>query len=633
MPYFYGAGLGGYRTPDWTQPKTQYSYDALGRVTQVTNPDGTAVRSYYQDRRVAVIDELNHQTIREMDGLGRLVSVKQFSGSYPGGPGWNDPPYSTTSYSYNVRDQLSSVTGPDGAQTTITYDLLGRKTQMSDPDMGTWTYAYDAAGNLTRQTDARNQTICFYYDALNRLKGKHYRADTSCPTSNPSLNVSYTYDQGTYGKGRRTGMTDGSGSTSWSYDARGRVTQESKVIGGVGGGTFVTQWGYDAMDRVVWMKYPGGDGGQVGEQVNFGYNPAAWLKSVVGASTYVGDTSYNALGQVELRRLGSTAGVLTTDYIYRSDNFRLQWIKTGSASPYEGLQNLEYAYDAVGNVLTIKDYKVAGGTQTQSFTYDFLDRVLSATVTGGSSGQGQYSESYTYNVVGNLMSKTGVGSYTYGTQAADCPEGALSKPHAVVTAGANTYCYDRNGNMVRRNVGTTYNLTYDAENRLTGVSGGASASFVYDGDGNRVKATFNGTTTVYIGDYYEQTGSTIKKYYYANGQRVAMRVGSTLYWLLTDHLGSTAITANSSGSRVAELRYKAWGETRYTDGITPTAYKFTGQRLDEGTGLYYYGARYYDPALGRFVQADTIVPEPGNPQALNRYSYVLNNRAISPRCD
>lgn len=76
---------------------------------------------------------------------------------------------------------------------------------------------------------------------------------------------------------------------------------------------------------------------------------------------------------------------------------------------------------------------------------------------------------------------------------------------------------------------------------------------------------------------------------------------------------------------MAELRYKAWGETRYTYGTTPIAYKFTGQRLDEGTGLYYYGARYYDPLLGRFVQADTIVPEPGNPQALNRYAYVYNN--------
>ncbi len=180
-------------------------------------------------------------------------------------------------------------------------------------------------------------------------------------------------------------------------------------------------------------------------------------------------------------------------------------------------------------------------------------------------------------------------------------------------------------------MGSSYTLSYDVEGRLVGVSGGASASFVYDGDGRRVKTTFGTTTTVYIGDYYEQTGSTVKKYYYANGQRVAMRVGSsTVYYLLTDHLGSTAITANSSGTRVAELRYKAWGETRYTYSTTPTTYHFTEQREDATIGLYYYGqpggyGRFYEPALGRWTQPDAIVPEPGNPQALNRYSYVYNN--------
>ena len=75
---------------------------------------------------------------------------------------------------------------------------------------------------------------------------------------------------------------------------------------------------------------------------------------------------------------------------------------------------------------------------------------------------------------------------------------------------------------------------------------------------------------------------------------------------------------------MAELRYKPWGETRYTAGATPTSYQYTGQRKD-ATSLYFYNARYYDPALGRFLAADAIVPSPGNPQSLNRYSYVLNN--------
>ena len=135
-------------------------------------------------------------------------------------------------------------------------------------------------------------------------------------------------------------------------------------------------------------------------------------------------------------------------------------------------------------------------------------------------------------------------------------------------------------------------------------------------------------TTAYIGDYFEWTSSTstMVKYYYAADIRVAMRVGSsTLYYLFGDHLGSTAITANSSGTRVAELMYKPWGENRFTFGTTPTTFRFTGQRQQNLLGLYYYGARWYDPALSRFIQADSLVSDPYNPQAWDRFAYVLNN--------
>ncbi|MBC7264510.1 MAG: hypothetical protein H5T64_09190 [Chloroflexi bacterium] len=598
------TGGGSYKTPNWTGATTN-QYDCLGRLTLVTYPDGRTVSRSYTNWTTAVIDENSHKKEFENDALGRLIRVREYTGTNP------YTLYATTIYAYNSLDQLIHLWDNASNHTGITYNKLGQKTAMGDPDMGNWAYAYDPIGTLASQSDAKGQTIAFFYDELNRLLRKEYPAGT--------VLASFTYDDttgGNKGRGRRTGMSySGGGSASYIYDGRGRLTKETDVIPGPGGGTFVTQWTYNDMDRVRTTVYPGGNGGQTGETVTFTYGADSWLKSAVGTNTYVGDTTYNALGQVELRKLGSAATpVLTTDYIYRTDNFRLQWIKTGQSSPFEGLQKLEYTYDAAGNVLTIKDYN-AGGTQTQSFVYDALDRVTTATASGGTGGL--YSEGYTYNPIGNLLSKGGV-NYTYGS----------SKPHAVTAAGSNSYAYDANGNTITRTVGSdTYALTYDAENRLTQVkkNGGAIAAFVYDGDGVRVKAMVNGTTTAYIGDYYEQTGSTIRKYYYANGQRVAMQENSTLYWLLTDHLGSTAITANSSGSKYGELRYRAYGETRYTWGTTPTTYRFTGQREESTIGLYFYNARWYDPALGRFVQADTLVPEPGNPQALNRYSYVLNN--------
>ena len=137
-----------------------------------------------------------------------------------------------------------------------------------------------------------------------------------------------------------------------------------------------------------------------------------------------------------------------------------------------------------------------------------------------------------------------------------------------------------NVDLTSRSVGTTYTLTYDAENRLTAVSGtGLSASFVFDGDGNRVKGVVNGATTVYIGNTFEWSGSTstMKKYYYASGMRVAMRTGaSTLYFILSDHPSlssgdnpslrsghvsdSTSTAANTNGTLLADGRECPFGE-------------------------------------------------------------------------
>ena len=252
------------------------------------------------------------------------------------------------------------------------------------------------------------------------------------------------------------------------------------------------------------------------------------------------------------------------------------------------------------------------------------DRLIAASTT--LTGTGQYNESYQYNAIGNITSKASV-TYWYSD--------TLHKHAATHLGGVQKYWYDANGNMTRRveMSGTqriTYTQAWDIENRLSVVTNTTTMSvtrFYYDGDGKRVKKVQGGQTMAYLGAHYEKNVTTgvTTTYYYAGSTRVAMRQGSTVYYLHGDHLGSASLTTNVSGNKFSEERYYPYGVTRY--GSSPTDRQFTGQRKEDASlgSLYDYGARFYSPVLGRFLSADTIVPSPANPQSLNRYSYVLNS--------
>ena len=116
--------------------------------------------------------------------------------------------------------------------------------------------------------------------------------------------------------------------------------------------------------------------------------------------------------------------------------------------------------------------------------------------------------------------------------------------------------------------------------------------------------------------------SGVTKYYYFGSQRVALQTASGITYLHADHLGSTSVT---SGAVSSTQVYYPYGSVRAMTGSAPTDYGFTGQRLDSFSVLMYYGARYYDPAMGRFTQPDGDVPNPADPQGLNRYAYSKNN--------
>jgi len=411
----------------------------------------------------------------------------------------------------------------------------------------------------------------------------------TCP-GDPGSNYTtwYKYDEATStnSKGRRTSMWDGSGSTVWNFDLQGRVTTRTDAI--TGGGTYATSWTYDAMNRLRTMTYPDG------EQVATTYN-AQGLPATLG--TYITASSYNAASQLTSLTFFNNA---VTTYGYNQQNLRLTSLTTSG-----NLQNLSYLYDNVGNVTRITD---AVRNETQNFAYDDLDRLTSVT--------GAYSQGWTYNAIGNILTHTGVdaATFTYGNDA---------HKHAVTQVGTTAYTYDANGNMTARG---SDSLLYDQENRLYRVTvGGTQTDYTYNADSARVKKVVGSTTTYYVGNWYEVTNGIATKYYYFGAQRVAMKQGTTLTYLHGDHLGSTSVASNASGGLVSRQTYYAFGGVRTTEGTLPTDYTFTGQKNDTSSALMFYNARYYDANIGRFVQADPIVAAPFNPQSLNRFAYVLNN--------
>jgi RHS repeat-associated protein len=609
---FFSTDAGYPLDPPAAYPWQQTTFDYRGRALAIESADGkygSAVTSFiYSGLSTTKTDPDEGKKTEIKDHLDRIVEIIEHA--YQGN-------LKTTSYNYNAAGDLLQVKDHYGNTTAISYDTLGRKLSMNDPDMGFWEYTYDANGNLLTQTDQKRQTVNFEYDALNRVAAKTYS------TSDPA--VAYTYDNRTIpnGIGQLYSVSNTRVTTTYdAYDEMGNVTGLSKKIAG-DPTVYTTGYAYDLSGKLTETIFP--DGYQV---TNKFYPGTGLLEAVTGsdAVVYARNTHYAPTGKIG--RIDHNNGTFTI-HRYDLESTRLISIVTSNRGPTSYLQKKAYKYTAAGDIKKIIDH-VKGITYT--YSYDKLHRLTRETNTG------TYDPiSYTYNAIGNIMSKkvgTTTMKYTYDT---------LHK-HAVKTINFNgidhKYAYDGNGNMLGGPDFTdptqiaTRTIAYNADNMPLTVlhtKGGndVTTAFVYGGDGVRAKKTVSGgSSTYYIGNHYEIKDDVTTKYIFAGNLRVAMIKGPDVSYYHKDHLGSSTVMTDASGTRLETTDYMPFGNQRKNTGADVSNYKFTDQELDAEIGLYNYNARMYDPIIGRFISPDSIVPYPFASQSYNRYSYCRNNPLI-----
>jgi RHS repeat-associated protein len=228
--------------------------------------------------------------------------------------------------------------------------------------------------------------------------------------------------------------------------------------------------------------------------------------------------------------------------------------------------------------------------------------------------------------VGNRLSKSVEGGSTviYSYDSLD----------RLVSATGMGFGWDGNGNLLYMGDGLyEWNYSYDSLNRLTRVQrdGVLSSVYYYDGGGRRVRSwdTVDGTTDyVYCGLNIvdEVNGGVHWRHVYAGSLHIASDTTGTVEFYHVDHLGSTRLKTDSSGGIVYVSNYEPFGVGCGEDGGED--YRYTGKHEDT-TGLYYFGARYYDPATGRFTTRDKVFGRLTDPQSQNRYVYCMNNPTLN----
>jgi RHS repeat-associated protein len=581
---------------------TMMTYNGFGKPLTVTDALSNTTTFTYDayGNQVTATDALNNQTATAYDLAGRKTQVTDASANithytYDGNDNLVtvvDAADNTTTYTYDANDLLTSISDPNGHVTTNTYDAMDNLVTVTDPEDNVTNYTYDGNFNKTSVTDANDQTTEYSYDAANRLTTVTYP---------DSSTVTYGYDN----QGNRTTMTNAGGTTTYTYDDVNRVLSQTNPADQTISRT------YDATGRQVSMTSPAGVTAYV-------HNSAGKLTLLVDPMNQTTAYEYNDIGQRTKTTLGN--GV-TADVTYNAAYQLTSLINKKSAN--DVLSSFAYEYNASGLKTKMTE---ADGSYTD-YEYDELKR-LTNEVKNDINDTLLYSLTYTYDPSGNRLSKTDQNNVTTAYTYDDADR--------VLTAGDATFVFDANGNMTGKTIGQdTTVYSYDYENRMTSAAlPSETTAFAYAGDGMRRSKVVDTETTNYLTDglntIRETNGNstTIADYTTDPSRLVGQIISRTdaaedTSFYSGDGIGSTRNLTDPMETQTAAYSYDSFGNVINHTG-TDATYTFSTKEQD-GTGLYYFAARYYDPTLGRFATQD---PAPANlydPQSLNRYTYCAND--------
>ncbi|MDD2653582.1 MAG: polymorphic toxin-type HINT domain-containing protein, partial [Candidatus Omnitrophica bacterium] len=511
-----------------------------------------------------------------------------------------DVQYYVSNGDYNASGQITRIEYGNGDITEYTYDPLNlRLTHLvtTSPASGIiqdLSYQYDSAGNILQIIDNVNTgSQTFQYDELSRLVvasgsyGTEYFDYDEIGNITLKDGVIYSYGAGLAGPHAVTSGSDGS---IFSYDANGNMVSMTK-------GSINTRYEYDAENR---------------------------LKSVIKNNQALASFAYDGDGGRTKKTLYKYSGgggcFLAGTPILMAD---------GSTKPIEKVKvgDEVLSFDENKNLLVADTVKQAFIHKANE--YFILNGSLRVTGEHPFYSNGEWIKVNELKIGDSIKDK----------------EGNLKKITDIQKVKADVLVYNLEVNPYHTYFADGFLVHNKLPMRMFNDTGSgdnygilenekpSQLRYVFEFLSSLLEptvaeaATVTEIPTIFVGSLYEKTSGSPTKHIFLGSQRIASITNSQVNYYHTDHLGSTNVITNEAGNQIALYEYKPYGEFSRKEEASadPTEYFFTGKKLDDETGLYYYGARYYNPLIGRFITPDTIVQAPANPQSLNRYAYCGNN--------